>query len=71
MEEGNYGSTLAILKTIAAILEQEYSSNEEEDGTERNRGRNRGGGGGGRNRARGYINTEFLNKKHIVEALEE
>ena len=48
MEEGNYGSTLAILKTIAAIFEEEFPS---EEGDERNRGRHRGGG---RNRPRIY-----------------
>ena len=40
MEEGNYGSTLAILKTIAAIFEEEFPSDEED--VERNRGRHRG-----------------------------
>ena len=40
MEEGNYGSTLAILKIIAAIFEEEFPSEED---IERNRGRHRGG----------------------------
>ena len=57
MEEGNYGSTLAILKTIAAILEQEFPSEED---VERNRGRNRGGA---RNRARGYRKARFLKEE--------
>ena len=56
MEEGNYGSTLAILKTIAAIFEEEFPSNED---FERNRGRQRGGGGG-RNRARGYREADIM-----------
>ena len=51
IQEGNYGSTLAMLKTIAAIFEEEFPS--EEDIADRNRERQRGGGGG-RNRARGY-----------------
>ena len=59
MEEGNYGSTLAILKTIAAILEQEFPSDEAD--VERNRGRNRGGA---RNRARGYRKAGFLEETH-------
>ena len=57
MEEGNYGSTLAILKTIAAIFEEEFPS---EEGDERNRGRHRGGG---RNRPRIYREANIMKEK--------
>ena len=59
MEEGNYGSTLAILKTIAAIFEEEFPSDED---FERNRGRQRGGGGG-RNRPRKYREAGIMKEK--------
>ena len=59
MEVGNYGSTLAILKTIAAIFEEEFPSEEEED-IERKSGRNRGGG---RNRPRVYRDVGIIKEK--------
>ena len=59
MEVGNYGSTLAILKTIAAIFEEEFPS-EEEEAIERKSGRNRGGG---RNRPRVYRDVGIIKEK--------
>ena len=57
LQEGNYGSTLAMLKTIAVIFEEEFPS-EEEENAEKNRGSKRGGG---RNRAREYREVrEFI-----------
>ena len=66
MEEGNYGSTLAILKTIAAIFEEEFPSEEED--FERNRGRQRGGGGG-RNRPRGYRKADIMEEKTLSRSV--
>ena len=66
LEEGNYGSTLAIIKTIAAIFEEEFPSEEED--FQRNHGKQRGGGGG-RKRPRGYRKADIMEEKALSRSV--